>query len=215
MGNGDLDEKQAKELKLFVKDIVYLSCRESYAVDIVQRYTNEKVYHVLDPVLLLDEKDYENIIDVPIIKEPYLLLYLPVGYNKYLVEQAHLYAQKHNLVIIEVSNSLRSYCKHRIIRDAGIEEFLSLIKNAEAVFSDSFHAVCFSVIFHKEFYAFSRQTGKKIEDICNQLNLNNRFINSSFVEQRSVDYVNVDKILKDRRIASLKFLETALIQYTK
>lgn len=35
-----------------------------------------------------------------------------------------------------------------------VEEFLSLIYNAESVITDSFHCVAFSLNFNKDFYAF-------------------------------------------------------------
>ena len=40
--------------------------------------------------------------------------------------------------------------------DVSPSEFLSLIKNSEIVVTDSFHAVVFSLIFHKNFRAVNR-----------------------------------------------------------
>ena len=214
MANADLNEKQAAMLREYIKDLKYISCRESYAVEKVSRYTDQIVHHVVDPVLLLESDDYESIIGPRIIKENYLLIYLPVGNNKQVVENAHLFAIKHNLKVVEISNSVRSLFKHKVIMDAGIEEWFSLIYHASAIFTDSFHAVCFSIIFHKDFYSFSRKTGRKIEDVCLQFGLSNRYFTNEFKEQKPIDYSVVDEILKLRRAYSIKYLETALGDYS-
>ena len=38
----------------------------------------------------------------------------------------------------------------------GPSEFLFLLRNAELVLTDSFHATVFSIIFHKKFITFNR-----------------------------------------------------------
>ena len=85
-----------------------------------------------------------------------------------------------------------------------------LIKNAEIIFSDSFHAVCFSIIFKKQFYAFSRRTGRKIEDICREFDLEERFIKNKFIEGKDINYKEVYNILNKKRKESKKYLDMAL-----
>lgn len=211
MANADFNNELIKEFQQNISDLKYISCRESYAVDITSKYTNVEVKHVLDPVLLLDSKDYFRIIGSRIIDEPYLLMYMPVGTNKYVVNSAYDYAKKHGLKIIEISNSLHNVFRHKVIRDAGIEEFLSLIYHAHTIFTDSFHAVCFSLLFHKDFYAFSRRTGKKIEDICHQFGLENRYFVNDFKEQENIDFGQIENKLAERKKYSIEYLENALM----
>ena len=210
MANADLSKDNEKELKKLLKDLVYISCRESYAVKYIENLINRKVYHVLDPTLLLKEEDYIPIISRNLVSQKYLLLYMPVGNNSSIINSATEYAKKHNLKIIEISSSLRNIFKHKVIANAGIEEFLSLIKNAEIIFSDSFHAVCFSIIFKKQFYAFSRRTGRKIEDICREFDLEERFIKNKFIDGKDIDYKEVYSILNKKRKESKKYLDMAL-----
>lgn len=210
MANADLSKDNEKELKNLLKDLMYISCRESYAVKYIENLINRKVYHVLDPTLLLKEEDYIPIISRNLVSQKYLLLYMPVGNNSSIINSATEYAKKHNLKIIEISSSLRNILKHKVVANAGIEEFLSLIKNAEIIFSDSFHAVCFSIIFKKQFYAFSRRTGRKIEDICREFDLEERFIKNKFIEGKDINYKEVYNILNKKRKESKKYLDMAL-----
>lgn len=215
MANAYLNKEKETELKILLENLKYISCRESYATEYVEKLINRKIEHVLDPTLLLSEEDYTAITAPRQIQEKYLLIYMPVGNNKLVVDSAELYAKKHNLKIIEISSSLRNIFRHKVIADAGIEEFLSFIKNAEIIFSDSFHAVCFSIIFKKQFYAFSRNTGKKIEDICNEFNLSNRFISNKFIENKNIDYKDVYVILNKKREKSIQYLDNCLTKQVK
>ena len=68
-----------------------------------------------------------------------------------LLHCAREYADNNGLTIYEVHPTLAKFhegCKSII--DVGPREFIWLIKNAECVCTNSFHATSFSVIFHKK-----------------------------------------------------------------
>jgi len=122
------------------------------------------------------------------------------------------YAKKRKLKVVELSRYPWEVFRHKTILDAGIEDFLSLIANAEVVFSNSFHAVCFSLLFEKEFYAFSRKTGRKIEDICNVVGLDNRFITSNgYICTEKINWEDINKNLDNCRQHSLRFIERNIV----
>lgn len=213
LGDGIVDVNHEKDIKKYIKSLDYISCRESYAVDILKKYTSKPVTHVLDPVMLLDETDYNEIISKPLVKEKYILLYLPVNNNSDLRKHACEYAQKYNYKIIEISTKLLKGTSKigKIIPDAGIEEFLSLLKYSECIFTNSFHAVCFSVLFKKEFYAFSRKYAGKVKDFCNVMKLSNRYFgDNNFIEQKAINYDRIYKNLSKLRKTSIDYIENAL-----
>ena len=213
MGDADITPELENELKELLKNIEYISCRESYDIPILKRLTNKEVVHLLDPVLLLDKTEYEPIISERLIKEKYLCLYLPVDNNTELRKSAEEYAKKNNLKIIEISTKLQNY-KNQLTTcygTMGIEEFLSAIKYADVVFTNSFHAICFSVIFNVDFYAFTRKYPGKVKDICNTLNLNDRYLQyDNFIEKESIDYKKVNQRVSELRDYSIKWLEESL-----
>ena len=71
-------------------------------------------------------------------------------------------------------------------------EFLYLIQNADYVLTDSFHAVAFSIKFHKEFYVFKRkQKGmegmfSRIETITKRFDLENRIQNRDCIDEQPI-----------------------------
>lgn len=213
MSNGNLNAEQEKELRELLQYPEYISCRESYEKEILEKYTNKPVSHVLDPVLLLDADSYKGICAPKLLKEKYLLLYLPVDDNENLRTYAQRYAKQHSLKILEISTKLKSYedDQRKCIGDAGIEEFLSAIKCADVVFTNSFHAICFSILFNIEFYAFSRAYAGKVEDICKTFDLENRFFaDDNFIEQKPINYMKVNEKYNRLKQQSMEWLEKAM-----
>ena len=213
MANGDLSSEQENELRELLKSLDGISCRESYEKAILEKFTEKTVTHVLDPVMLLEAEEYTAICAKRMVPQAYLLLYLPVDDNVNLRKAATKYAQKHGLKILEVSTKLKNYKNSEMecIGDAGVEEFLSAIKYADVVFTNSFHAICFSIIFQVQFYGFSRAYAGKVEDICKTFGLERRYFrNDMFVEKKEIDYIAVDERLQQKKEDSMKWIKNAL-----
>lgn len=189
----------------------FVSCRESYSVNFIEKNTSRKATHVVDPVLLLDPEDYDKICIPKFIKKDYLLLYIPLDYDKRYQKAAEKYAQQNNLDLIEISYYVWHGKKHEVMADIGIEEFLTLIRDATVIFTNSFHAVCFALLYNKEFYAFSRTTGKKIEDICSLVGLSERYMDiDKFQERFPIPYEDVNKKINSMKEKSFEWLKTAI-----
>ena len=213
MANGDLSKVQAKELKRLLCFVDHISCRETYEVDILKKYTSKDVTQVLDPVMLLNDEAYYKICADRLCEEPYLLIYLPVDNNEKMKTYAKDYAAKHGLKIIEISTKLEHYIdgEYRCIGDCGIEEFLSAIRYATMVFTNSFHAICFSIIFRTQFYAFSRSYAGKVQDICELFGLENHFFaDDNFVDNGEIDYLEIYPNYMSMKSCSIEWIKQAL-----
>lgn len=212
MANGDLNHDQEQELIELLPNLDAISCRESYEKEILQQYTNKEVTHVLDPVMLLEKEDYDAITGERPVKERYLLIYLPVDDNKKLRYYAAEYAKKYELKIVEITTTLKDKAGIVTLTTAGIEEFLACLKYADCIFTNSFHAICFSIIYNKNFYAFSRTYAGKVQDICHTMGLDNRyFSDDTFIEQSEVDYTLTNQIWLQKKKASMEWLKNALL----
>ena len=211
MADGNMTDDNKRELKDLLCDLDYISCRESYEKRILENYTEKEITHVLDPVMLLSAEDYDRIIAPKILKEEYLLIYLPVNNNKKLRKEAIKYAKRNNLKILEITTNLISHTTGVTLTSAGVEEFLSAIKNAKIVFTNSFHAICFSIIFNREFYAFSRACNGKVKDICELMGLEGRFLsNDIFIELEKINYTEVNSKWNDLKVKSQRWINNAL-----
>ena len=108
----------------------------------------------------------------------------------------------------------------------GPEEFLWLIQNAAIVLTDSFHGTVFSVLFHKKFLVYLRESENdngsmngRMRDFLSSLSLEDRMINQdnkkgqSETAEKQIDFKTVDETLDILRADSIKFLERALYEY--
>lgn len=122
-------------------------------------------------------------------------------------------ATSHGWKIIDISLRATNAVKGHIMRyDAGVEEFLSLIKNAEYVVTNSFHGMIISVHYHRPFVVFSReQCDTKIDEVLDLLGLSNRkIITGKEICADNICYEEVKSRISYAKISSKKFLTDSL-----
>lgn len=216
MGNLTFTQEETARFKDLIKNVDSVSCREEYASDFVRDTCGIPVETVVDPVLLLDAEDYKGIEAERLIKEPYLLLYAPLEYNLDFIKFADRYGKEHGLKVVELSRYAFDSVFHKTISYAGIGEFLSLIKHADMIFCNSFHGVCFSVIYQKQFFAFGRPSGRKYEEFCGRLGLQDRFMRSvdkdTILDNSDIDYHEVSERLNEMIRVSKDYLQRTIME---
>lgn len=211
------NENEEKIFRNLLKNFSYISVREHSVLDYVQVFTNKKVINVLDPTLLLTEKDYEKFLIKNDKKKKYIFVYT-VPADEALAIYAAQYAKEHNFDVIRVEclDIRRKHYDHIDFNSAGIEEWLTIIKNAEMIFTNSFHACIFSILFKKQFHAIYRNPGKtKIENLCSALKINNFSEKKecyNFDIEKTIDYEIVYKNLDKLRKSSEEFIHNCLFK---
>lgn len=202
--------KSAKEFyKKYLLEMRYLSVREERAAQIIYELTGRKADVVLDPTLLLEKEEWEKVVRKPqaAIKDHYICTY----FLGEVPDAVRVFAHKKELPLCNLNN--KEEADFFTIDPA---EFLYMIKNAEFVLTDSFHAVAFSVKFNKEFYVFDRKQKNvrnmfsRIETITKRFKLANRIQDRErIIEQLPIthwDEINQElKTEKDRSLA--KFMK--------
>lgn len=113
---------------------------------------------VCDPTLLFYNRAgfYEELSaqSEVLMTEPYILVYA-LEYSEKIDGMAEMLKQKkgYKVVAIHPMNDKLQECDE-FIRNAGVCEFVALMKNAEYVLTNSFHGLAFSYIFRKKVYCF-------------------------------------------------------------
>lgn len=189
-----------------------LGLREYNMIPYVKEHVNVRVERTIDPTLLVEASMYENIIAKPQMQEKYILLYSR-RYNKNMEQYAEQMAKDIGLPLVEISIRAKNIEKGHIMRyDAGVEEFLSLVKNAECVITNSFHGVIFAVQLRTPFYCFSREQGDtKIREILDLFGLRSRIlINGTEAVSDYIDFEDVHTSISEARESSKEYLKYAL-----
>ena len=152
-----VEELSNEQKELFVKYLdgfENLSCREESGSKIISELTGKKVETLIDPTLMLSAEDWNKFSHKPKWhneNEKYLLVYF-LGEKSALYNHLILAASKK--YGIKVVNVLDRTSKYYLTNPS---EFVYLIKNAEVVFTDSFHASVFSYIYEKPLKIFKRK----------------------------------------------------------
>lgn len=210
-GDSHFNTDTYKTLNERLKNFKAIALRENKMVSYVKEHTSVPVQQVLDPTLLLTSEDYDKIAAPKQENDKYLLLYAR-RYNSNMEKLAKKVAAENGWKIIEISLRATNAKHHRMFYEAGVEEFLSLVKHAEFIITNSFHGMIFSVQYSKPFYIFSReQCDTKIEELLEIFGLSDRLLfTGKENEAVKIDYIEVHNRINKVRNKSIQFLESEL-----
>lgn len=219
IGAKQLPEEYYPFYKKYLSAYAGVSVREKSAAKMLSDITGINVKNVVDPTLLLKREEWDEFadratfsIDVP---SNYILCYFVMDDPRYWQYLSIVHAATDLPVIVLPMHYSAENQPYSIIKDGTPYEFIWLIKNAEFVLTDSFHACVFSVIYEKEFYLMRRSRkdeDAKYDDFLNKYELITRQINDESLFERdfAISYkIARQKIAEDRNY-SIKYLEDCL-----
>lgn len=198
-----------------LKTYTSISVREASARPAIEALTDKPVEVVLDPTLLLDRKDYEELKKPGLFQGRYILVYM-METNSDLVKFANKLSVAIGIPIIQrkpptvFRNELGSYYTDTAA------EFLSEIENAEYVLTNSFHATVFSLIYEKPFISMLHtSTGARTSDLLKSVGLETHIVyqTEDFHDIHQFDIDDKDELrrrIKELQKTSYDFLHRAL-----
>ena len=212
------EENDKNKVAEWIRDMDFVSVREDILQKRLQKNIRLDTAWVLDPTMLHDHLFYESFLVAP-KEKGYVLLYYVMEPDSYIIDKALEYAQAYNLKMVELSDKpfqnekTRKSGQNVIFRyDLGIEEWLGYIKYAECVFTNSFHACCFSVLFEKPLFAQHRRYDK-VGSLLNSIGLSDRIIekdDQDYYDKEPIDWDLVRSYLEKRRKESEYFILNAI-----
>ena len=170
---------------------------------------------VLDPTFLLSRSQWEKMANYPLSKQQkYILSFQIINRDVHYDAMLDYLHRKLGYEVIELKDSFRyKPWKWPIYAKAGPKEFLGLIKNAEMVVTNSFHATVFSILFHRSFFCSRNSFGfnSRMENLTGGLGLADRMFDSSTflhsISDTDVVYEKVDEILEAKISATKQIIE--------
>lgn len=155
IGTDELPKRWEAPFRAEWKKFKSISVRENAAARILRQTGGFDVPVLLDPTLALSPEEWEKVLNPDIadgFPKEYALLYFlgdrPDAYRIFADEAA----KSRGLELMELNHpGIPEYASF------GPSEFLSAVKQASIVLTDSFHAVVFSIIFQKPFVIFERK----------------------------------------------------------
>ena len=217
-GIHEIDQEHRVKYEELIKDYMYLSMREQSAANLVADLTNRVCRVHIDPVFLLTADVWWKMCK-PVKEKKYVLIYM-VGMGRIVDEMVNFaknLATKNGLNVLFMNTEYIPYLYSDIrhIKTVSPDMFLSYINGADYIVTNSFHATCFSILFHKKFYT---ETGTKddgsgksdrVINLLNMCKLSHHIIQNGKLDKEqciSDEWENVDCIIADEVKTSLKYL---------
>ena len=209
-GVSEIPSERKIEYSKYLKSFKEISVREEQGAKIIKNLTGREITVVLDPTLLLGESEWRKVERKPqsCPKDKYVFVYALGDKSNRFKEKIEQLKEKYEIF------DVRAIQKNGKERPIGPSEFLYLIRHAEEILTDSFHATVFSIIFHKKFVTFNRSglnMNSRIESLAELVGSKDRLTECGDLNcEIEIDYANVDEILEEERRKSIDFLKNAL-----
>ena len=216
------DKQLTEKIKPLIKRFDSISVREESGIDICKNiFGIDNAVCVLDPTLMINREDYQPILDDWKDKS-----HLKKKYIAHMLLDDTIQLKNGSKKIADYFKAEINYIKGKSFNVLGqivtlynkVSQWLTYLKDAELVITDSFHCTVFSIIFHKKFVVVAnpKRGIARLETLLGKLGLEDRLFTNiddvlkSGILDKEIDYEEVDKKLEIHRKYSMEFLRKAL-----
>ena len=173
-------------MKEYLSEFAHVSVREESGKRILEDI-GIRADVVLDPTMLFNREFWLKKCNKQIMSKPYLLLY-QVRFDEKVYEAAREFACKLGLEIVILSMNRADHRKYDtpIVMTPDVEDWLSYTRYASLVFTDSFHATVFSLLYHVPFIVNSasrKNMATRISNLLQMVDLKNREMTDFNIEK--------------------------------
>lgn len=200
------------EYRCWLKKIKTLSVRENAGQKIIKILTGRNAEILIDPTMLIPVEKWKQLCKAPKeeLPEHYIVCYFLGRVDKEYYNKIVKFSKSKGLPVIMLFDiTAPAYYAY------DPAEVLYTIQHADYVLTDSFHGTVFSILFHKNFYVFTRNEGKvsmnsRIETLLEKFDFENRVLGDRSEDILNVQWEKMDFILEEERKKAQKYLVEAL-----
>lgn len=217
-------EEETKKYRELAQLFDAISVREDSGVVLCNRYLDVKADHLVDPTMLLLEKEYTSLVDAADISKSRGDLFVYVlDRNEEKDKFIDRIAIEKDLKAFEVmpEQNFRMELTDRFDINKcvfpPVEQWLRAFMDAKFVVTDSFHGTAFALLFNKPFISIlnKKRGASRFHSLLKMFQLENRVFSegSPFdmnIVNEFIDFGRVDSILKEEKKKSDRFLKEAL-----
>lgn len=203
----DVDRIRVKEL---CSNFSKIAVREKDLCQLLHEmgYTNTIV--TMDPTLLIPHRIWDKFLKKQLYEGPKYVLFYELNKGTFDISKVYKYAKERGLILKTISGRATKNDTITEITTAGPYEFMYWIKNAEYVFSSSFHGLAFSIIYEKQVFVSFQTNAERAKSLLDAAGMSQRFIepNADIPAIAPIDYEQVRKKLAKNKEISLNYLAT-------
>jgi len=212
----DIREDIRDEFVRNVREFGYITSREEWTRELIERYTDAKAPRVCDPIYLLSAGDWRLLQepDVRLQGQPFIFVF-QIEITLSVINMVERLAKDTGLKVVYCPFPLRKHikCKRKPYISPG--RWMWYIDNAQYVVTDSFHGTAFSISVNTDFYtliaSYNAPTSSRITNIFEVHSLHDRLVTDiEKYSKEKIDWEKVNKIIEDERKMSFEHLEKML-----
>lgn len=174
-GTNDIEEEYLDLFKKGLENFKTISVRENRGKEIISKYTDIDCKITIDPTMALTKEEWMKVECKVFVPDNYILTY-------FLGRFPEIDFEDYQVISCEKDTA------------NGPSEFIYMIHHANVVYTDSFHACVFSLIFGVPFYVFKRKGDfssmmSRIHTVLEKLDI-------CYVENKDYYYVSKEEVSK-------------------
>lgn len=191
-GKDDIDPQYVGLFKESFNNFRAVSVREDSGRSIIQRYMNADCPVLPDPTIIVDKEEWERLESMVPVPEVYEFTY-------FLGEKPSIDFTENNVINGEYGTSI------------GPSEFLFLIHHAKAVYTDSFHACVFCILYGIPFFVFKRES--KYSSMMNRIDTLFKELGIAAEEKTNCYYVSNEELQRKEIKQAIKCMRLKMDSY--
>ncbi|WP_026659664.1 polysaccharide pyruvyl transferase family protein [Butyrivibrio sp. AC2005] len=188
-----------------------ISARDDLTYELGKRITGIEPTRVLDPTFLGSFPKDKLVVK----NKPYILFYYCEKLPKNIIEQIFKYAREHDLAVYGAGECDKRYSEISV--NLKPFEWVEMFRNAEFVFTGTFHGAVFSILNKRQFkvYLTNESRIKKVGALLTELGICNREIDDNYTfdldkQSNEIDYEKVYEVINSKREISKNYLRKAI-----
>lgn len=180
----DTKKKDIKNVKKALSQFDFLSSRELSGKDIFSDIFNLNSELIIDPVFLIDREKYDSIAETSNFNAKNKIVSYILEKNEQY-KDLYAYFEKQLNASVEILDRRSGTC--------AVEDWLKAIRDCKLFITDSFHGVCFALIFNKPFICIDNITrgSSRLDSIAELFRIKEfiyRDINELYKNPINLDY---------------------------
>ncbi|MGA2915470.1 MAG: polysaccharide pyruvyl transferase family protein [Sedimentisphaerales bacterium] len=215
-GDLEMDNKVCAHWAKYAQRLHSLSVREEEGVDMVRKLGRSDAAWVPDPTLLLDAHDYDPI-EICMGK-----INVPSIFSYPLVSNWEMFTKAKATVCEEMGGPFHdcrpTSWRHSLFHGGLLKpgQWISRLRNAKFVLTDSYHGLLFSLIFHRPFIVLRSAKSSRIISVLRVVGLQHRAVTDydrgriKDICREKVNWDQVDARIQPFREIGFRFLRDAL-----
>lgn len=203
-GSDKIPEKAKSWVASQLKQFRSVSVREASGCSIVRELTGKEASVHLDPTLLPGRSYWQSLTSDDQGEDYELLFQLKYDENLYMRAKAHAESNGRKLKVITAA--FMPKLGMEAWNSTGVNDWLTAIRHAKCVFTNSFHGMVFSVIFGRRFHIglLTGELSSRNGRLVNMLNLLG--LDTALEEIVEPDDTSVWNCLEEKRQESVNYL---------